>query len=127
MEDNALEVKGLTKKYRDFVLEDVSFHVPRGSIVGLIGENGAGKSTILNAILGIINKDAGEVTILGKQEQEIDSSVCNEIGVVFDGSNFSETLTPEKLNHVFKNTYATWDENRYFALLKQLSLPTKKN
>lgn len=126
MENNALEVKGLTKKYKDFILDNVSFHVPRGSIVGLIGENGAGKSTTLNAILGIIQKDAGEISILGKQEQEIDCSVRNEIGVVFDGSNFSDTLSPEKLNHVFKNTYAAWDENRYYALLKQLSLPANK-
>lgn len=126
MDNNALEVKGLTKKYKDFILEDVSFQVPCGSIVGLIGENGAGKSTTLNAILGIIHKDAGEISILGKQDLETNCSLRNEIGVVFDGSNFSDTLSPEKLNNVFKNTYATWDENRYFALLKHLSLPSGK-
>ncbi|MDD2971944.1 MAG: ABC transporter ATP-binding protein [Lachnospiraceae bacterium] len=122
----ALEVEGLTKKYKDFVLKEISFRVPRGSIVGLIGENGAGKSTAINAILGIIQKDAGEISILGKQEQEMDCSIRNEIGVVFDGNNFSDALSPEKLNHVFKNTYTTWDESRYFDLLKQLSLPRNK-
>lgn len=126
MEGNALEVRGLTKKYRDFLLDHISFHVPRGSIVGLIGENGAGKSTTINAILGIIHKDAGEISILGKQDREVDCSIRNEIGVVFDGSNFSDTLSPEKLNLVFKNIYSSWDENKYFSLLKQLSLPSNK-
>lgn len=126
MKDNALIVKGLTKKYNDFVLDGVSFSVPRGTIVGLIGENGAGKSTIINAILGLKNKDAGTVEILGKQEQEIDNSIRNQIGVVFDGSNFPDGLSPKKLNNVFKNIYAGWDESGYFTLLKKLSLPVEK-
>lgn len=124
--DNALIVNGLTKAYRDFVLDDVSFSVPCGAIVGLIGENGAGKSTTINAVLGLKNKDSGTVTILGKQGQEIDNAVRNQIGVVFDGSNFPEGLSPKKLNNVFRNIYAAWDENEYFSLLKKLSLPADK-
>jgi len=126
MKDNALIVNGLIKKYHDFVLDGVSFSVPRGTIVGLIGENGAGKSTTINAILGLIKKDSGTISILGKQNQEIDNAVRNQIGVVFDGSNFPEGLTPKKLNNVFKNIYAAWDENGYFILLKKLSLPSEK-
>ena len=126
MRDNALIVNGLTKKYHDFVLDGVSFSVPRGTIVGLIGENGAGKSTIINAILGLKNKDAGTVEILGNQEQEIDNTVRNQIGVVFDGSNFPECLTPKKMNNIFKNIYTAWDESKYIYLLKKLSLPADK-
>ena len=63
---NALTVSGLTKTYQDFVLDQVSFSVPSGSIVGLIGENGAGKSTTINAALGLIQKEAGQVSVLGK-------------------------------------------------------------
>ena len=65
MNKNALTVSGLTKKYKEFSLSDISFEVPRGTIVGLIGENGAGKSTTLNAILGVVHKDAGEISIMG--------------------------------------------------------------
>lgn len=126
IKNNALIVNGLTKKYHDFILDGVSFSVPRGTIVGLIGENGAGKSTTINAILGLKNKDAGTIEILGKQEQEIDNTVRNQIGVVFDGSNFPESITPKKLNNVFKNIYAAWDETGYFTLLKKLSLPAEK-
>ena len=63
---NAFTVSGLTKTYQDFVLDQVSFSVPSGSIVGLIGENGAGKSTTINAALGLIQKEAGQVSVLGK-------------------------------------------------------------
>lgn len=126
MKKLALNIDGLTKKYRDFVLDNVSFCVPCGAIVGLIGENGAGKSTTINSVLGIIEKDAGTVTILDKTEQEIDNTIRNQIGVVFDGGNFPDTLTPKKLNNVFKSIYAAWDENQYFSLLTKLSLPTDK-
>lgn len=124
--NNALTVNGLTKAYHDFVLDNVSFHVPRGSIVGLIGQNGAGKSTTIHSILGLKNKDSGTVTILGKQDQEIDNGVRNQIGVVFDGSNFPEGLSPKKLNHVFRNIFAAWDEEKYYSLLNELSLPAGK-
>ena len=126
MKENALTIKGLTKKYNDFVLDDVSFNVPRGAIVGLIGENGAGKSTTINAALGLIKKDAGVISILGKQNDEIDSSIHNRMGVVFDGNNFHDGLSPKKLNKIFKNIYSEWDEAEYFTLLEKLSLPVDK-
>ena len=65
MDRNALVVNGLTKRYQDFTLDGVSFTVPQGSIVGLIGENGAGKSTTLHAVLGLIGRDGGTVELLG--------------------------------------------------------------
>lgn len=126
MNNNALIVNGLTKKYQSFVLDDVSFTVPNGAIVGLIGENGAGKSTTINAILGLINKDAGSIEILGKQDGEIDNSIRNRIGVVFDGSNFHNVLTANKLNRVFRNIYDEWDEEKFFSMLEKMSLPTEK-
>ena len=89
---NAFVVSGLTKSYQDFVLDHVSFTVPGGSIVGLIGENGAGKSTTINAALGLVGKEDGMVSILGKEE--LDGDVKEQIGVVFDGSNYPEILSP---------------------------------
>ncbi len=126
MNDIALSVNGLTKRYRDFVLDDVTFDVPRGTIVGLIGENGAGKSTTIKAILGLIKKDAGHITIFGKQDRDIDFAIRNQIGVVFDGNNFSEALTPQKLGCLLHNIYPLWDKNKYISLLKKLSLPLNK-
>lgn len=121
---NALTVSGLTKTYPDFVLDQVSFSVPSGSIVGLIGENGAGKSTTINAALGLIQKEAGQVSVLGREG--LDGDTKEEIGVVFDGSNYPEILSPRKLNGVMRNIYRSWDETAYFRLLQQFSLPPDK-
>ena len=121
-----MTVSGLTKKYKEFTLSDISFEVPQGTIVGLIGENGAGKSTTLNAILGLIHKDGGEISIVGNSIEELQPGVKENIGVVFDGTNFSEELTPKRLNKVLNGIYASWDEEYFFSLLKKLSLPTQK-
>ena len=122
--NNALTISGLTKTYKDFVLDNVSFAVPSGAIVGLIGENGAGKSTTINAALGLIQKEAGQVSILGKEK--LDADTKEQIGVVFDGSNYPEILSPKKISRVMKNIYHSWDEQTYFHLLKQFSLPLDK-
>ena len=126
MQSSALVVNGLTKKYQDFVLDNVSFSVPSGTIVGLIGENGAGKSTTINAILGLINKDSGTIELLGKPDSELDGDLRNQIGVVFGGSNYPDALSAKKLNNVFKNIYSAWTENRFFSLLREMSLPADK-
>jgi len=126
MNKNALVVSGLTKRYKDFSLQDISFEVPKGSIVGLIGENGAGKSTIIHAVLGLIRKDAGTVSIGGKQEKEIDFAARNQIGVVFDGNNFPAAYTPNALNGLLKSVYTQWDEELYFSTLKKFSLPVNR-
>lgn len=123
MVTSALSVSGLTKKYKEFVLSDISFQVPRGAIVGLVGENGAGKSTTLNSILGLIHKDAGTISIMGKDIEKMNSAFKEKIGVVFDGTNFSEELTPKKLNKVLNGIFASWDEAYFFSLLEKLSLP----
>lgn len=126
MKEDALVVKGLTKKYPDFMLEEVSFRVPRGTIVGLIGENGAGKSTTIKAILELIKKDAGSIELLGREEAEIDFATRNHIGIVFDGTNFPDTLSPDRLGRLLRSVYTDWDEKQYGMLLNKLSLPANK-
>ena len=126
MNKNALAVEGLTKKYPGFLLDSVSFCVPRGTIVGLIGENGAGKSTTMKAVLGLIQRDAGSMELLGKKDDEIDFLTRNRVGVVFDGNNFPDTLSPRKLGTLLKTVYTDWDEQQYALLLKKLSLPADR-
>lgn len=122
--NDALTVSGLTKTYQNFVLDGVSFSVPCGSIVGLIGENGAGKSTTISAALGLIPKEAGSVSILGKGE--LCSETKEQIGVVFDGNNFPEILSPKKIGRVMKDIYCSWKEETFTNLLKKFSLPVDK-
>lgn len=123
---SALEIHELTKKYEGFTLDHISFQVPSGSIVGLIGENGAGKTSTINAVLGLIKKDSGEIEILGENADNLSSPVKEEIGVVFDGSNFSEELTPVKLNKVLRDVYSSWDQALFRKLLEQMEVPLSK-
>ncbi len=94
------------------------------TISGLTGENGAGKSTAINAALGLIGREAGRVSISGSEE--LDSGAKEEIGVVFDGSNYPDIRSPRKISAVMKRIYRSWDEAAFFQLLKKLSLPPDK-
>lgn len=124
--NTALTITGLTKKYSHFTLDNISFSIPSGSIVGLIGENGAGKSTTINSILGLIKKDSGKITILGHDIDTFDYAMKEKIGVVFDGSNFSEELTPTKLSKVLQDIYSSWEQSYFNRLLDQLNIPATK-
>ena len=122
--NDALIISGLTKTYKDFMLNGVSFSVPCGSIVGLIGENGAGKSTTINAVLGLIQKEAGSICVLGKEQ--LDNEIKEQIGVVFDGNNYPEIFSTRKLNRVMKDIYHSWEEHTFLNLLKKFFLPADK-
>lgn len=124
--DYILEVKDLEKKYTDFTLDKISFSIPSGTIVGLIGENGAGKSTTINAILNLIKKDGGEIKVLGKEMTDSDTGMRNEIGVVFDGNNFYDTLTPRKIGNIMAKVYSNWDMSCFENYLKRFQLPVSK-
>lgn len=123
--DAILQVNNLTKQYSDFKLNNVSFSVPKGTIMGLIGENGAGKSTTINAILDLIKKDDGTVTFWGQELSSDPRRLKEDIGVVFDGINFYETLTPAKIGQISKAAYTQWDQHLYNEYLTKFQLPTK--
>lgn len=123
--DNILEVKNLTKQYADFTLDHVSFSIPKGTIMGLIGENGAGKSTTINAILDLIHKDDGTVTFWG-QELSSAKQLKEDIGVVFDGINFYETLTAAKVGKISQTAYKQWNDRLYREYLNRFQLPADK-
>ena len=120
-----LEVKDLTKRYDGFTLDHVSFQVPGGCIMGLIGENGAGKSTTIKAVLDLIHRDAGTVTFWG-QELSASSDLKEDIGVVFDGINFYETLTPAQVGRILGAAYRRWDDDLYKQYLERFSIPKEK-
>ena len=124
MEAMALELQGVTKQYGDFTLDHISFTVPKGSIVGLIGENGAGKSTTINAVLGLIHTQEGTVRLLGSRgPEEVNRE---EMGVVFDGNNYPTMLTPRQMGKVFPGLYRSWDEEKDREILERFQIPENK-
>ncbi len=123
---NALEIINLTKYYPDFKLDNLNLTLPSGCIMGLIGENGAGKSTTIKLILDMIRKDGGTVKILGKDNGEGIVLTKEDIGVVMDEVGIPECFTVGQVGRVMKNTFRNWDENEYFRLVKKFALPDKK-
>ena len=123
--DALLEVKDLTKTYPGFKLDHVSFTVPKGCIMGLIGENGAGKSTTIKGILGLLRPEEGRAAFWGQTLTEA-PALKEDIGVVFDGLNFYETLTPAKVGNILRAAYRQWDDGLYKQYIQRFDLPLDK-
>ena len=123
---NALEIKTLTKAYPGFTLDNLNLTLPSGCILGLIGENGAGKSTPIKLILDMIHKDSGSIIILGKDNTDSIELTKEDIGVVMDEVGIPECLTVKQVGNVMKNTFRNWDDAEYARLAQKLALPDKK-
>ena len=123
---NALEIKNLTKAYPGFTLDNLNLTLPSGGIMGLIGENGAGKSTTIKLILDMIHKDSGSIIILGKDNTDSIELTKEDIGVVMDEVGIPECLTVKQVGNVMKNTFRNWDDAEYARLAQKLALPDKK-
>lgn len=121
----ALQVIDLTKTYPGFKLDHVSFTLPQGAVMGLIGENGAGKSTTIKAILDLIRKDDGTVTFWGRKLSD-SKQLKEDIGVVFGQGNFYETLTPTQIGSISAAAYTQWDQATYEGYLTRFQLPKDK-
>lgn len=126
--DFSIQINNLCKSYKntDFELQNVSFDIPKGSIVGFVGKNGAGKSTTINAILNITHKDDGEVTFFGEAMTDASKLMRNNIGVVFDSICFSGELTPKKLEKVLNDIYEHWDSVIFSSYLERFHIPLNK-
>lgn len=126
MSENILEIKDLTKDYGDFVLDKVSFALPRGVIMGLIGENGAGKSTTINCILNETRKTSGQILIFGKDHISDEIEIKDKLGVVFDENHFPDIFTAEEIGKFMSGIYTGWDWPLYRQYLDKFELPKDK-
>lgn len=127
MMSNLLEIENVSKSFgKKVVLKDVTFNVPAGSIVGFIGDNGAGKSTTIKTVLGLISKDSGTVKIFGEENINKHAKDKEKIGVVFDAVNLPPHLTIKQLNRAFKNLFDSWDQENFYRLVNTFSLPIDK-
>ncbi len=120
---NAIEIKDLCKSYSGFSLDHLNLELPNGCIMGLIGENGAGKSTTIKLILEMVKRDSGTVTLLGRDNRENIRLLKEDIGVVLDDVGIPSCLTAKQVGKIMKNTFKNWDEHAYSEYLRKMSVP----
>lgn len=124
--ENILELKNVCKTYKDFRLDNVSFELPKGTIMGFVGENGAGKTTTLKAILNVIHCNSGVVTVFGCDHIKEEQRIKEDLGVVFDESNFSEALNAREIGQILQHVYKRFDKKVFYTYLKKFDLPDNK-
>ncbi|MBR5520407.1 MAG: ABC transporter ATP-binding protein [Oscillospiraceae bacterium] len=123
--EKAIEIKNLCKNYPSFRLDNVSFSLPKGYIMGLIGANGRGKSTSIGILLGLVKADSGTCLINGTPMAEKSKKEKEQIGVVLDECNFPETLNYVQINKFMKHIYSNWESEKFTAMCEKYHLPPK--
>lgn len=121
-----LEINRLTKRYPHFALQDVTFSLERGYIMGFIGPNGAGKSTTIKLIMNLIKKDSGEIRLFGLDHLQHELEVKEKIGFVYDENPYYEELTGEEMKQLVRPFYRRWDEATFRMYSEQFQLPLKR-
>lgn len=124
---NAIELAHIHKQFDAFAIRDLSLTVPSGTICGLVGENGAGKSTTIRLLMGALRPDSGTAAVLGTDVTAPEfQTVKEDVGIVLDEAYFPETLSALQVGKVMAGTYRRWDQDLYDAYLRRFGLPEKK-
>lgn len=126
MVENAIQIQNLSKVYEDFSLKNITLNIPKGSILGLVGANGAGKSTMIQALLGLIRSEYDAIKILGKDLQTQEKEIKEDIAVIYDVSHYNLQYTPKFIGSMLQKVYQNWDMERYHGYLKRFGLPEDK-
>ena len=124
--DNVLDVKSLSKSYADFTLSKISFSLPMGYIMGLIGPNGSGKTTTIKSILNMVKPDSGCITVFGEDNIASEQKIKKNIGVVFDSSYFVDEWNMSDVEKAFTLFYSEWDSKKYWSLLSKFRITKEK-
>ena len=120
---NAIEIRNLTKRYVGFSLENLNLTLPSGCIMGLVGENGAGKSTTIRMLLGMARPDSGEITVFG---QKMDAGLRERIGVVLDEPGYPGCMTAAQIGKMLAGLYRGWEKDTFEGYLTSLRIPGNK-
>ena len=127
MESNVIEIRGLCKHYRDFSLDHLDLDLPAGCVLGLVGENGAGKSTTIRLIMDALERDGGTVSVLGMDNKSpAFMDVKQDVGVVLDETCVPEVINARQLGRIMAGTYKNWDQAAYEGWIERFRLPADK-
>jgi ABC-2 type transport system ATP-binding protein len=124
--NNAIEIKNLRKKYKDFTLKDISFSLPTGYIMGFVGQNGAGKTTTIRLMMNMANRDGGEIKLLGMDNLRDEQSIKQDVGVVLDEIFFVNNWTVREVEQALKPFYDHWNSALFSQYSQQFRLPLDK-
>ncbi|MDF2700054.1 MAG: ABC-type multidrug transport system, ATPase component [Haloplasmataceae bacterium] len=124
--NDLLEVEGLTKQFDDFLLNNLSFTLPKGFIMGFIGPNGSGKTTTIKLILNMLNRTSGKIKVLGLDNVDNEVLVKENIGGVFDSNYLLDNWTLIDVEIALGMLYKNWDKNKYMSMLNKFKLYPKK-
>lgn len=124
--ENAIAIKGVTKRYDGFTLDNISFEVPKGCIMGFIGQNGAGKTTTIRSLLHITDIDGGEISLLGMDHVKDEAELKKRIAVVFDELPFHDMFNVKDMAKIFRGLYPDWNDDTYMKYIDRFQLPKKK-
>ena len=125
MSEMILTLDKVCKSYRDFALRDVSFTLPRGYIMGFVGENGAGKTTTIRCILGSTRTESGSISVFGKDSRKEPVAVRSRIGAVYDTLMFAGHLRLSEVEAHLRRFYPEWDSKQFRAYADRFRLPEK--
>ncbi len=123
---NAIEINNLCKTYKGFTLDNISLSIPRGTIMGFVGQNGAGKSTTIKAILNIIKNDSGTINVFGMDHIIDEKKIKKRIAVVFDENPFNDVLNAKEINMIMQRIYSKWETHTFMNYLERFGLPINK-
>ena len=121
-----LQIQNLAKNYPSFSLGPLSLSLPKGTIMGIIGENGAGKTTIIKSILNIIHSEQGTIEVFGMDHKQSEKLIKEQVGVVLDESHFHDFLTTAEIGSFMSSIYKNWNAEKFQSYLTQFQLPAKK-
>lgn len=120
--DYILEVDKLSRRFDAFQLNEISFKIKPGYIMGFIGANGSGKTTTIKLIMNLIRKDSGEIKLFGKDNIEFEKEVKDRIGFVYDDLYFYENLSIEEMKDIIAPFYSKWDDELFYKYLDEFDL-----
>ena len=124
--ENALEIRGLCKQYDGFALENVDITLPRGVVMGFIGENGAGKTTTIKSVLNLIARNAGSIRVLGLDNVQDERAVKERIGVVLEDSCFLNTMSARQVDTLMGKAYRSWNGAQFMGYIERFGIDPKK-
>ena len=125
-QDNLIEVKKVSKKFTGFTLQEISFNLKKGDIMGFIGPNGAGKTTTIKLMMNLLKKDGGEIRIFNQDHLRHERSIKERIGFVYDNQEFYDELKAREVEKIIAPFYRSWDSKVYTRYLKDFELPQSK-